>query len=149
MPLLDHLRPLLIARRLALGPLALVNQGRVAVGDEIGQQVDAKLVVVLIGERPGLSAADSLGAYITWRPQLGSMDSNRNCVSNIRPSGLSFEAAATQISDIVGLAFAYEVTGVRLNGFRSVAAQTSSEARDRLQLEGNGNPRSVPWGAKA
>ncbi len=70
-PLLDHLGPQLRAQGIRVGPLIFVNQGRVAVGDEIGELLGAKLVVVLIGERPGLSAADSLGAYVTWRRRLG------------------------------------------------------------------------------
>ena len=131
-PLLDHLLPRLQGRRLVIGPLVLVEQGRVAVGDEIGELLRAKLVVVLIGERPGLSAADSLGAYITWAPRIGAMDSQRNCISNIRPGGLSFEDGAAQIVDIVRLAFAQEMTGVRLNDFRSAAAQASREARNTL-----------------
>jgi ethanolamine ammonia-lyase small subunit len=118
---LDHLRPLLLARHLTIGPLTLVEQGRVAIGDEIGQLLDAKLVVVLIGERPGLSAADSLSAYITWRPQVGTMDSSRNCVSNIRPTGLPPEEAAMQIVDLIEDAFAHATTGVALNALRAVA----------------------------
>jgi ethanolamine ammonia-lyase small subunit len=118
---LDCLRPLLLARRYSIGPLVLVEQGRVAIGDEIGQLLDARLVVVLIGERPGLSAADSLGAYITWRPRIGAMDSSRNCISNIRPEGLSPGAAAAQMIDVIEQAFAHEMTGVRLNDLRSVA----------------------------
>jgi ethanolamine ammonia-lyase small subunit len=120
-PVLDHLRPLLLARRRTIGPLVLVEQGRVAIGDEIGQLLDAKLVVVLIGERPGLSAADSLGAYITWQPRIGAMDSSRNCISNIRPAGLSPEEAARQTLDVIEQAFAHEMTGVRLNDLRAVA----------------------------
>ena len=116
--MLDHLRRLLLARGLTIGPLALVEQGRVAIGDEIGELLDAKLVVVLIGERPGLSAANSLGAYITWRPQIGMMDSSRNCISNIRPRGLSPEDAATQIVGLIELAFKHAVTGVQLNDLR-------------------------------
>jgi ethanolamine ammonia-lyase small subunit len=81
----------------------------------------AKLTVVLIGERPGLSAADSLGAYITWQPRIGMTDSTRNCISNIRPAGLSPEKAAAQIIDVIEQAFAHEMTGVRLNDLRSVA----------------------------
>jgi ethanolamine ammonia-lyase small subunit len=119
-PLLDHLRRLLLARGLTIGPLVLVEQGRVAIGDEIGELLGAKLVVVLIGERPGLSAADSLGAYITWRPQIGMMDSSRNCISNIRPAGLSPEDAATQIVGMIELAFKHAVTGVQLNDLRAV-----------------------------
>jgi ethanolamine ammonia-lyase small subunit len=131
-PLLDHLRPPLLARRLAIGPLFLVDQGRVAIGDEIGERIGAKLVVVLIGERPGLSAADSLGAYITWRPRVGSMDSDRNCISNIRTAGLSFEDAAAQISDLVGLAFAHSIAGVRLNELRSAATDVGRGKRSQL-----------------
>ena len=89
LPVLDCLRPLLMARRLTIAPVVLVEQGRVAIGDEIGELLDAKLAVVLVGERPGLSSADSLGAYITWRPRVGAMDSSRNCISNIRPAGLA------------------------------------------------------------
>jgi ethanolamine ammonia-lyase small subunit len=81
----------------------------------------AKLTVVLIGERPGLSAADSLGAYITWRPRIGTIDSNRNCISNIRPAGLSFDEAAAQMIDVIEQAFEHEMTGVRLNDVRTVA----------------------------
>ena len=120
-PLLDCLRPLLLARHRTIGPLVLVEQGRVAIGDEIGQLLGAKLTVVLIGERPGLSAADSLGAYITWQPRIGTMDSSRNCISNIRPGGLSPKEAAAQIGDMIEQAFAHHMTGVRLNDVRAVA----------------------------
>jgi ethanolamine ammonia-lyase small subunit len=120
-PVLDCLRPLLLARCRTIGPLVLVEQGRVAIGDEIGQLLDAKLTVVLIGERPGLSAADSLGAYMTWRPRIGTMDSSRNCISNIRPAGLSPDEAAAQIIGVIEHAFAHETTGVRLNDLRSIA----------------------------
>lgn len=115
LPTLISLRPLLQRRRLTIGPLVLVEQGRVAIGDEIGELMDAKLALVLIGERPGLSAADSLGAYITWRPRVGSMDSRRNCISNIRAAGLPPEGAARQIDELVGRAFMHSTTGVGLN----------------------------------
>jgi ethanolamine ammonia-lyase small subunit len=115
LPVLNHLRSAMLARGRTIGPLVLVEQGRVAIGDEIGELLGAKLVVVLIGERPGLSSADSLGAYITWRPQIGTMDSDRNCISNIRPAGLLPEEAATQIADVIEQAFEHAVTGVRLN----------------------------------
>ena len=123
LPVLDGLKPLLLARGRTTGPLVLVEQGRVAIGDEIGELLDAKLVVVLIGERPGLSAADSLGAYITWRPRIGAMDSGRNCVSNIRPAGLAPELAAMQIADLIERAFAHAVTGVRLNELQRLAPE--------------------------
>ena len=122
LPVLECLRPLLLARHRTIGPLVLVEQGRVAIGDEIGDLLGARLTLVLIGERPGLSAADSLGAYITWQPRIGAMDSSRNCISNIRPAGLSPEQAAAQIIDVIEQAFAHEMTGVRLNDVRAVAA---------------------------
>jgi ethanolamine ammonia-lyase small subunit len=118
LPVLDRVRPLLERRRLTLGPLVLVEQGRVAIGDEIGELMDVKLAVVLIGERPGLSAADSLGAYITWRPRVGTMDSSRNCISNIRAAGLPPVEAASQIDDLIGWAFAHAATGLRLKDLR-------------------------------
>ena len=115
LPTLTCLRPLLQRRGLTTGPLVLVEQGRVAIGDEVGELMDATLALVLIGERPGLSAADSLGAYITWRPRVGAMDSSRHCISNIRAAGLPPEEAASQIDDLIGRAFVHEATGVRLN----------------------------------
>ena len=81
----------------ALAPICVVEQGRVAIGDEIGAALGAQLCVVLIGERPGLSAPDSLGAYITWRPRPGRTDAERNCISNIRTEGLSYAQAAAQL----------------------------------------------------
>jgi len=128
LPTLDHLRPLLLSAGLAVGPLALVELGRVAIGDEIGRLLNAKLVAVLIGERPGLSSADSLGAYITWRPRVGTMDSCRNCVSNIRPAGLAPEDAAKQIFRVIEDAFAHGATGVQLNDLR-LAAQAACNAQ--------------------
>jgi ethanolamine ammonia-lyase small subunit len=90
-----------LAARLAdwrLAPLAIARQARVAIGDPIGAAMGARMVVVLIGERPGLSAANSLGAYLTWDPRPGRRDSERNCVSNIRaPGGLSPDQAADKI----------------------------------------------------
>jgi ethanolamine ammonia-lyase small subunit len=99
-----HAAPLAIelAHRLGglgwrLAPIALVRHGRVAAGDQIGELLGASLVVVLIGERPGLSAPDSLGAYLTWAPRVGRTDAERNCVSNIRPEGLTVLDAAEKL----------------------------------------------------
>lgn len=97
-----------------IAPTAIVRQGRVAIGDEIGERLGARAVVVLIGERPGLSAADSLGAYVTWAPRTGRLDSERNCVSNIRPDGLSPQAAARKIAWLLGEARRLGFTGVEL-----------------------------------
>ena len=81
----------------ALAPVVLVRGGRVAVGDAVGMALGARGVLMLIGERPGLSAPDSLGAYLTWGPSAGTTDAGRNCVSNIRPEGLSYGDAAHRI----------------------------------------------------
>ena len=112
-PLLAALLPRLRAEG-SLAPLSVVTQARVAIGDEIGQLLRARLVVVLIGERPGLSSPDSLGAYLTWMPRVGLTDESRNCVSNIRPAGLGFEAAAAQILALILAMRQRQLSGVLL-----------------------------------
>ncbi len=112
LPLLQALLPRLAGRSLA--PIVLAHQGRVALGDEIGALLRARMVVMLIGERPGLSAADSLGAYLTFAPAIGLTDARRNCVSNIRSAGLGPEAAAAKIAWLIDRAFALSLTGVAL-----------------------------------
>lgn len=128
-PLLAALWPLLATQSVALAPLCVVTQGRVAIGDEIGQLLRARLVVVLIGERPGLSSPDSLGAYLTWMPRVGLTDESRNCVSNIRPAGLSFGAAAAQIFALVLAMRQRQLSGVLLKDESVNAAQTLLAAR--------------------
>jgi len=98
-----------------IAPIVLARQARVALGDEVGAALGVEMVVVLIGERPGLSASDSLGAYLTWQPRPGRRDSERNCVSNIRPPhGLGYDAAADTIVALVGAARRLGLTGVGL-----------------------------------
>ncbi|WP_439546086.1 ethanolamine ammonia-lyase subunit EutC [Sandarakinorhabdus sp.] len=114
-----HAVPLIEALRPRLGgvwaPIVAAHQARVALGDAIGAALAVDVVVMLIGERPGLSAPDSLGAYITWQPRPGRQDSERNCVSNIRPPhGLDYETAATRIAWLVHQARARRLTGVAL-----------------------------------
>jgi ethanolamine ammonia-lyase small subunit len=101
--------------RPAIGPVAVVEGGRVAIGDEIGGLLDADLVAVLIGERPGLSAADSLGVYVTWAPAPGAVDAARNCLSNIRPEGMPVAEAAAALVRLVASARQHRMTGVRLS----------------------------------
>jgi len=96
-------------------PPVIAEQARVALGDEIAEALGAQLVVVLIGERPGLSAANSLGAYLTYAPQPGlTKDASRNCISNIRPDGLPIEEAAARILAMIGLAQKLKCTGTLL-----------------------------------
>ena len=97
-----------------LAPVSIVEQGRVAIGDEIGSALHAELSVVLIGERPGLSSPDSLGAYITWHPRPGRTDAERNCISNIRAEGLGYPDAAGQIAHCLNTARARRLTGTVL-----------------------------------
>jgi len=102
-----------------IAPVVLASMGRVALGDDIGARLGAGLVLVLIGERPGLSAADSLGAYLTWAPAPGRLDSERNCVSNIRPPhGLSHQAAADTLAWLIRAARSRRLTGVGLKDER-------------------------------
>lgn len=94
-PLLAELTAHLPHTRLA--PIVLAEQARVALGDEVGSLLGARMVVVLIGERPGLSVADSLGIYLTWQPRVGRLDSERNCISNVHAHGLSYEQARSAL----------------------------------------------------
>jgi ethanolamine ammonia-lyase small subunit len=98
-----------------VAPVVVARQARVALGDEIAAALGARMVLVLIGERPGMSAPDSLGAYLTFDPRPGRVDSERNCVSNIRPpDGLSYDAAAEVLVALMTEAFRLQLTGVRL-----------------------------------
>ncbi len=112
--LLDVLIPQLQNSNLQLAPLSIVEQGRVAIGDEIGFLLRAKLSLILIGERPGLSSPNSLGAYITYNPAIGLTDESRNCVSNIRPEGLSYSLATQKIFYLITESIGRKITGVHL-----------------------------------
>ena len=114
LPLLSAVKALIEPAVWRVGPVCVVSQGRVAVGDEIGQRLGARAVVMLIGERPGLSAADSLGVYITWEPRVGRTDAERNCISNVRGEGLSYQEAARRIMAVLQEAKRLGVTGVAL-----------------------------------
>ena len=105
-----------------IGPVAVVEGGRVAIGDEIGGLLGADLAAVLIGERPGLSAADSLGIYVTWQPAPGTLDSARNCLSNIRPRGMPIPDGAKALFRLIAGARRYRMTGVELSRHLARAA---------------------------
>jgi ethanolamine ammonia-lyase small subunit len=127
-PLLRLLLPELAAAGLRLGPLVLAEQGRVALGDEVGHLLKARLVLVLIGERPGLSAPDSLGAYLTHAPCPGLTDEARNCVSNIRPAGLPYAAAAAKLAWLLREALRRQLSGVALKDETVSPALSPAEA---------------------
>ena len=112
--LLKILIPQLQTAGITFGPLCLVKQGRVAIADDIAAAIKARLSIILIGERPGLSAADSMGAYLTYNPRPGLTDEARNCISNIRPHGLSAKQAAKKIFYLVQESFKRKLSGVAL-----------------------------------
>jgi ethanolamine ammonia-lyase small subunit len=122
----------------SIAPVAVVEQGRVAVGDEVGEQLHASIVVVLIGERPGLSSPDSMGIYITWAPQVDTTDAARNCISNLRPAGLSLEAAAKTLHQLLTQARLKQLTGVGLKDEvdHEALVQTSMGIRPLPSREG-------------
>lgn len=114
-----------------LGVPVIATNARVALGDPIGEALGARAVLVLVGERPGLSVHDSLGAYLTYAPRIGRHDAERNCVSNVHPpDGLGYEAAARAIAGLVEASFVLGESGVRVKD-RSRAALTG-EAADAL-----------------
>jgi ethanolamine ammonia-lyase small subunit len=92
----------------------LVQQGRVAIADDIGERLGARMSLILIGERPGLSSPDSLGIYYTFQPKVGRNDAQRNCVSNIRLEGLSYDTAAHRLMGLMRASYARNLSGVLL-----------------------------------
>jgi ethanolamine ammonia-lyase small subunit len=125
-PVLAHILTALRAERWRIAPLVIICQGRVAVGDAIAAALGADCVVVLLGERPGLSAPDSMGAYITWQPRPHTTDADRNCISNIRPEGFGYADAAFKLVHLL--------RAMRARGLSGVALKDDSE---RLQLGGS------------
>jgi ethanolamine ammonia-lyase small subunit len=121
----------------AWAPVVIATQARVALGDPIAERLGAALVVVLIGERPGLTSADSLGAYITWRPRPGvTRDAERNCVSNIRAGGLPAADAAARIIALMTAAQRLGMTGVGLKEDDALALSTSQSQPAALERSG-------------
>lgn len=114
-PLLTELRARLAPSEWRLAPVAIVRQGRVAIGDEVGVLLPARMTVLLIGERPGLSSPDSLGIYLTHDPLPGRSNAERNCLSNIRPpEGLSYAVAAHKLAYLMHEARRRQLSGVEL-----------------------------------
>jgi ethanolamine ammonia-lyase small subunit len=131
-PLLARLLPLLQARKLTLAPVVIATQARVALGDEVGEFLGARIVAMLIGERPGLSSPDSLGAYLTFAPKRGLTDEARNCISNIRPGGLGYEEAAFRLDWLASEALRRGLSGVGLKD-ESAAMRLDRSARGAIE----------------
>jgi len=113
-PFLDAMLAKLDPEGWRIAPMAIIEQGRVAVGDEVGQVLGAGMVAILIGERPGLSSPDSMGIYLTYHPRVGTTDAQRNCISNIRREGMSCELAAHKLHYLMSEARRRKLTGVKL-----------------------------------
>jgi ethanolamine ammonia-lyase small subunit len=114
-----------------LGPIVIASQARVAIGDEIGALLNARAVAVLIGERPGLSSPDSMGIYLSWGPRVGLSDADRNCISNVRPAGLSYDEAAYRLH--------YLLTEARARGMSGVLLKDDTVAGGGLPVAGKRN----------
>lgn len=125
-PFATALLDALSRQQLRLAPVAVASLARVALGDEVAAALGARLVAVLIGERPGLTAADSLGCYLTFAPRIGTMDAERNCISNIRPGGLSYTQAAAKLAWLIAEARRRALTGVDLKDESDLALEMST-----------------------
>lgn len=134
LPFLNRLEEQMSADGWSIAPVVLVEQGRVAVGDEIGQLLGAKMLVMLIGERPGLSSPDSLGLYFTYNPKVGLTDAYRNCISNVRLEGLSYGMAAHRLLYLMREASRRQLSGVNLKDEAQVHTLESDAGVD---MKGN------------
>lgn len=134
LPFIKRLEDQMSADGWSLAPVLLVEQGRVAIGDEIGQLLGAKMLVMLIGERPGLSSPDSLGLYFTYAPKVGLTDAYRNCISNVRLEGLSYGMAAHRLLYLMREACRRQLSGVNL---KDEAQLQTLESDGEVNMKGN------------
>ncbi|BBP57107.1 ethanolamine ammonia-lyase subunit EutC [Pseudomonas sp. St316] len=134
LPFLARLEEQIAADGWSVSPVILVEQGRVAVADEVAQRLGAKMSVILIGERPGLSSPDSLGLYFTYNPKVGLTDAYRNCISNVRLEGLSYGMAAHRLVYLMREACRRQLSGVNLKDEAQVQTLDSENTAD---MKGN------------
>jgi len=130
-PLIQEIKSL-VPLNWNISPVVIASQARVALGDEIGQLLNAKMVAMFIGERPGLSSPDSLGIYLTYNPKLGLSDADRNCISNVRPEGLQYADAAKKLIWLAKEAMRLKLSGVVLKDeseMREISQQTTLESK--------------------
>ena len=139
-PFLALLQDRIATENWAVAPLCIVQQGRVAVGDEVAQRLGAKAVVVLIGERPGLSSPDSMGLYLTWMPRVGLTDASRNCISNVRPAGLRYEDAAYKLHYLLQQSRTRQLSGVELKDETGGEAESLATQQSNFLLEHASQP---------
>ncbi|MGY8828366.1 MAG: ethanolamine ammonia-lyase light chain EutC, partial [Pseudomonadales bacterium] len=118
----------------SMAPVSLVSQGRVAVADEVAELLGARMVVILIGERPGLSSPDSLGLYFTYAPKVGLTDAYRNCISNVRQEGLSYAMASHRLLYLMREACRRQLSGVNLKDEAEVPLLAGGVPRENFLL---------------
>ena len=131
-PLLAALAPWIARANWTLAPVVIARQGRVALGDEVGALLRARMVVMLLGERPGLSSPDSLGIYLTFGPRPGRSDAERNCISNVRPAGLTYDLAAFKLAWHLTEALRLGLTGLTLKDQSDLARLEAHVSDPRL-----------------
>ena len=136
-PFIEAFAPHIDRSGWTLAPVVLALPGRVALGDEIGAILRARAVVMLIGERPGLSSADSLGIYLTYDPRIGRNDAQRNCISNVRPEGLGYRQAAFRLHWLLARAFERRMSGVALKDESDLASLDADTGAAGLVNDGD------------
>lgn len=135
LPLLDTLLPLVKSSNWRIAPISVVKEARVAVGDEVGELLGAQIAVVMIGERPGLSSPDSMGVYMTLGPRVGLTDESRNCISNIRPEGMTCKEACHRLMFLLSAARQRGLSGVNLKDESESLSVTAGGPRRNFLLE--------------